>query len=180
MSINTNSSSYFNETDDIIVSHSGVINEKVISEKGGLIREIFKENIYLSRKIFSIYMELIQNIYYYSSEKVELNGKAYSVGSVKVIKNKSGYVIQSCNLAEKNFVDNIQKKFPVINALNKEKLRKLKIEQRKKPQEELSKGAGIGLIQIAIISENPLKIFFQSKNNTQSYYNIHVKVDGDH
>ena len=36
MSINTNSSSYFNETDDIIVSHSGVINEKVISEKGGL------------------------------------------------------------------------------------------------------------------------------------------------
>ena len=92
MSINTNSSSYFNETDDIIVSHSGVINEKVISEKGGLIREIFKENIYLSRKIFSIYMELIQNIYYYSSEKVELNGKAYSVGSVKVIKNKSGSV----------------------------------------------------------------------------------------
>ena len=47
MSINTNSSSYFNETDDIIVSHSGVINEKVISEKGGLIREIFKENIKL-------------------------------------------------------------------------------------------------------------------------------------
>ena len=178
MSINSNNS-FNKKSENVIVSHTGYINDKVIAEKGELIREIFNDNIHLSRKIFSIYMELIQNIYYYSSEKTVLNNKKYSVGSVRIIKENSYYIIQSCNLTENNFVHNIQSKFPLINSLNKERLRKLKIEQRRKPQEELSKGAGIGLIQIAIISENPLKIFFETKNNTQSYYNIHVKVDAE-
>ena len=164
------------KTKALLVHHNGVINENIITSKGNEIREIFRDDIFLSRKIFSIYMELIQNIFYYSCEKAEINGHVYGVGGIQISKEGNNYIIKSRNLAEKQFVDNICSKFPKINQLNKEQLRKLKIETRRKPQEPLSKGAGIGLIQLAIISGNPLNIFFEQKDNTHSFYNIHVKV----
>ena len=50
------------------------------------------------------------------------------------------------------------------------------IETRRKPQAPLSKGAGIGLIQLAILSGNPLKIFFEKIDEKFSYYNIHITI----
>ncbi len=162
--------------ESILISHKGLINERIITQKGEEIRALFKDDIYLSRKIFSVYMELIQNIFYYSCEKEEIGGKSFGVGSIQITKKADSYIIKSCNLAESKFVENINKKFPVINQLNKEQLRKLKIETRRKPQEPLSKGAGIGLIQLAIISGNPLNIFFEKKDTFHSFYNIHIKI----
>jgi len=164
----------------ILVYHNGIVNEQIITNKGNEIRALFKEDNYLSRKIFFIYMELIQNIFYYSCDKIQINGISYGIGGISVTKEQGCYTVKSRNLAEKQFVENIKGKFPVINNLNKVQLRKLKIETRKKPQEPLSKGAGIGLIQLAIISCNPLKIFFEKKDSNHFFYNIHVKITNNY
>jgi len=157
-----------------IISHSGYINEKIIIEKGDQLRTFFNSDIHKSRKIFSIYMELIQNIFYYSCEKTNVNGQSCSVGSIDVEYDNNKYIIKSRNKAENKFIENIKNKFPLINSLSKEQLRKLKIETRREPQAPLSKGAGIGLIQLAILSGNPLNIFFEKIDDSFSYYNIHI------
>jgi len=162
--------------ESIVISHEGLITEQVIIKKGEKIREYFKKDINLSRKVFSVYMELIQNIFYYSCEKREVNGNYYGIGKIEIVKNTRGFVIKSSNLAENKFVENIRSKIPIINNLNKEQLRKLKIETRRRPQEELSKGAGIGLIQLAILSGNPLNVFFEKKDKKYAYYHIQVSI----
>ena len=80
------------------------------------------------------------------------------------------------NISENKFVENINKIFPLIYSLYIEQLSKLKFETRRKPQAPLSKGAGIGLIQLAILSGNPLKIFFEKIDEKFSYYNIHITI----
>ena len=72
-----------------IISHNGYINEKVIIEKGDKLRAYFNSDVHISRKIFSIYMELIQNIFYYSCEKTEVNEQSYSVGSIEIVYDRN-------------------------------------------------------------------------------------------
>ncbi|MBT33019.1 MAG: hypothetical protein CMO01_25455 [Thalassobius sp.] len=61
--------------------------------------------------------------------------------------------------------------------MDKDDLRKLKKEQRNKPQGSRSKGAGIGLIQVALTSGNPLQMEVRQVDDQVSFFSLSVKIN---
>ncbi|WP_020526323.1 SiaB family protein kinase [Flexithrix dorotheae] len=160
-----------------VVFHSGVIDELVISHLGDQIRERFADAPKTNRKLFSIFMELTQNIFFYSAEKITDSDSEKRIGSVSITEEEEQYTIQCSNLVEQQYAGELEESCATIKGMDKEALRKYKREQRGKPQGERSKGAGIGLIQVAILSENNLQASIVPENEDFSRYSLDIKVE---
>lgn len=162
---------------EVLISYKGPITDVIMSEISKDIRYKFAANARASKKIFAIFMELAQNILYYSAEKMQLADKKDSVGIVLVTRANEFYRFSCGNLVENEYVEELIESCNFINSLDKEKLRDFKREQRSNPQRERSKGAGIGLIQVALTSENPLEVEFKEIDEKYSFFSITVRID---
>lgn len=94
-------------------------------------------------------LELAQNIGHYSSERGDENYAGSGAGYLFVEHKENKLTVTSLNYIDFTAIENLMKKLTEINNSNEETLKKLYKEKLKSDPEEKSKGAGIGLIQIA-------------------------------
>ncbi len=161
----------------VLISYKGPITDVIMSEISRDIRYKFSDNPKASKKLFSIFMELTQNILYYSSEKINFAGNTDSLGVILITQYEDYYRFACGNLVDNTYIDELAENCNYINSLDKEALREYKRVQRSAPQTERSKGAGIGLIHVAITSENPLDIEFRRIDKSHSFFSISVKIN---
>ncbi len=161
----------------ILISYKGPVTPVIMAEISRDIQDKLAENPRVSRKVFSVFMELAQNTLYYSVEKIKYAGRFDSVGMVQIVEMDDLYVFICGNTVKKTNVVQLVNSCKTINALNKEELRKLKRHQRKQPQAPYSKGAGIGLVQVAILAGNPLEIQVYEVDSEHSFFILSVNIN---
>ena len=165
--------SMFNQ--NVQISYKGPFDKSLLAVFGNYIQVIIGRNPQASKKIFNIFIELAQNIAYYSAEKNHFGSKD-GVGSLVISEYKEYYAFATGNIVKNEDVIPIIEKIELINSLDREQLRKYKREQRNLPQG--SRGnAHIGLIQVALTSANPLDLEVTLLDNDYSFFAITVKVD---
>lgn len=161
---------------EVQVSYKGPFDKYILSVIGNYINVIIGRNPKISKKIFSIFIELAQNIAYYSAERSSLNEDDSGIGSIVIAEYDDHYKFLTGNVVMNKDIVPIIEKCEIINSLDREELRKYKREQRNLPQG--SKGsAHIGLIQVALTSCNPLDFEVTPINDEFSFFAITVKVD---
>jgi hypothetical protein len=160
----------------VLISYKGPVTDVIMAEISRDIRSKFSDNQKASRKLFSIFMELAQNILYYSAEKVHFGDNQDSVGTILITEAEDHYTFSCGNLVENSYIQELVTDCEYINSLDRENLREYKREQRAKPQKERSKGAGIGLIHVALTSENPLSVDYIPVDDAFTFFSIAVKV----
>lgn len=161
----------------IIISYKGPITPAIIGE---ISQDILNKMInypQASRKIFSIFMELAQNMLYYSSEKIRYSGRVDSVGKLQILDLENQYVFSCGNTVRHEHMDQLIASCETINSLNKNELQKLKRHQRRQPASELSRGAGVGLMQVAILANNPLEIRTQIIDDKYAAFTLSVNIN---
>lgn len=162
--------------DDVLISYKGPVSDLILAEISRDIRDKFSESPKASKKLFAIFVELAQNILYYSSEKVQFGNKNDSIGTILITRSKK-YLTFSCgNLVENKYIEDLVEGCKKINSLNRDELREYKRETRSAPQKERSKGAGIGLIQVALTSGNPLGVEARHVDDKYSFFSLSVKI----
>ncbi len=161
----------------IVISYKGPVTPVIMAEISRDIQDKLAENPRVSRKVFAVFMELAQNTLYYSAEKIKYAGRLDSVGMVQIIEMDDQYVFICGNTIQKTNVVQLVNNCKTINELDKEELRKLKRYQRSQPQSIHSKGAGIGLVQIAILSGNPLEIQVYDVDSEHSFFILSVNIN---
>ncbi len=161
----------------ILISYKGPVTPVIMAEISRDIQDKLADNPRASRKVFSVFMELAQNILYYSSEKIQYAGRIDSVGMLQIIEQEDYYVFSCGNTIKREHVAQLVDSCNTINSLDKEELRKLKRYQRRQPSPELSRGAGIGLVQVAILSGNPLEIQAQDLDDDHSIFTLSVNIN---
>jgi len=126
--------------------------------------------------LFKIFVEMSQNISQNSTLKKEIGGRDTGCGKITIIEFESYFKMISCNPATENDVQTIKERSIQMNALNKEELRGLK---RLRIREKTNKAGNgnIGLIKIAIISENKIGVETEIGNNNKNYVTISVKIN---
>lgn len=169
---------YYTLTNDrnVLISYKGPVTDVIMSEISRDIRNKFAESPRISRKLFSVFIELAQNILYYSAEKVIFGGRRDSVGTIMVTTHDDFFYFECGNLVEQQYAGELLESCDKINSLSREELRKYKRETRNNPAGSRSKGAGIGLIQTALTSGNPLEVDFKKVNEQFSFFTLSVKV----
>lgn len=167
----------FVNSEDVIIFYKGPVTPTILSEISTDIRGKFKADPKAGRKIFKIYMELAQNILYYSAEKIRFSEREDSVGLLLITEAEEGYVFSCGNIVDREYVPELSEGCKLINSLDKEGLRELEGKKLSGPQGKLSKGAGIGLIKVALTSGNPLKLDIKEIDSKHSFYSLSVIIN---
>ena len=160
------------------ISYKGPIDVNILQAIGMYIDGIFTKSPKASKKVFKIFIELAQNISYYSAEKsIMRNNKEIGAGMVVISESEKNYNFLTGNLVKNEDIVSIIEKSEMINSLNREELRELKRKQRNMPHHSKRGGGNIGLIQVALTSSYPLDIEVLPVDDDISFFSIAVKID---
>jgi hypothetical protein len=134
----------------VFLTYGGFLTQSLIS---GMTEALEKEaqgsniSLKVSGNIFTIFIELAQNMMNYS-KKVE-NGGFDPKGLILVGKTSDGdYYILSQNIVDKNDKAKMEPKLEITQKSSKDELKKLYREARKSGKDTHSKGGGIGFYEI--------------------------------
>jgi hypothetical protein len=161
----------------VIVSYKGPFDKDAMAMIGNYIRGLISMNPQASKKVFKVFIELAQNIAQYSAEK-NIIGEylGAGVGSLVIVDYSDYFQIVTGNVIKNDHLGPVIDKCELISTLDKEGLRKLK-RQHLIQNDTARTGADIGLIQLAITSENPLDIEVKRIDEKSSFFTIRVKIN---
>jgi hypothetical protein len=167
------------EENNVIIYYKGPFMETILAKISEDIKARFDKDPLTSKKIFSIFIELAQNIAHHSAERNvfgENQLKKSGNGTFQLSESEDHFTLVSGNLIRNEDVPEIIDKCNTVNELDIEGLRKLKRDLRNLPRREGHKGANIGLVDIAIKAQNPLSVEVTPINEEFSYFIISVEV----
>lgn len=167
--------------DGIIFSFVGPISQDVVEGIGSVLREKMETediNSNTSLKVFAIFVEQMQNVINYSVDRVPENNfdSHISFGMIIVGQNEGKYFIIGGNRVSNVQKERIEKKLSILSNMDKQELRAYYREQRKIDPDEYSKGAGLGFIEMAKKSTEPLEYNFEPIDEENSYFTIKTIV----
>lgn len=162
-----------------ILSYHGPLNIDFISFSANYIRDIIQADPKVVKKIFKVYIELVQNVSYYSAH-VRENAKSpdsrRGIGWYYIDELADHYLISTGNLIAKSHGPILEKNCEEINSLNETELRDLKRKTRSQASVK-DIGAHIGLIHTGLISGSPLDVKITPVDDDHSFFRIKVIID---
>lgn len=162
--------------EDVLISYKGPFASNILALIGEYIKTIIKKNPKVGKKVFAIFMELAQNIAFYSAQRSKIGTKDNGMGTLVITELPDHYAFSTGNEVFNKDIIPVIDKCEIINSLDRESLRKYKREQRLLPSDEHG-NAHIGLIQVALTAANPLDIEVIPINTSKSFFSIRVKID---
>ncbi|MDC1068472.1 SiaB family protein kinase [Candidatus Kapabacteria bacterium] len=170
-----------NKRNNIILTFKGAVSQEILVEIGSIIRNQF--NIHKSiKKIFAVFVELAQNIMHYSAE-TEFSikeAKDVGVGIILFSENDKEFYITSGNMVPTSLGKKVVDKIENVNKMSEIELKEYYKEQRRMPQADGSKGAGLGFIDIARKSDSKIEYQLNDTNNDgEAFLVITVKFCKD-
>ena len=159
-----------------LLTYQGPITVNLVSFLGNYIKSFIDYDTKVLVKLFKIYIELTQNVSYYSAETKEVkNGVNCGVGWFTLQEYDDSYRITTGNRILKTDAQKLIQYCNEINVLKEDELRDLKRKTRAQAMVR-DVGAHIGLIQTSLTSGNKLDFSIEPINRTQSFFIISTKV----
>ncbi|MCF6183524.1 MAG: SiaB family protein kinase [Bacteroidales bacterium] len=162
---------------NVLMSFTGPFDTEVLSIFGKNIENSISKNLKLNKTIFKVFIELAQNVSYYSLEKeMTKKGEHAGVGTFIIQDFKDYYYFILGNPIDEKHEAILRDKCSKINSFDREGLRAYKRELRKLPPGERGTG-NIGLVQATLVSRNPLDYSFIELNDKEAFYIVAVKIN---
>jgi hypothetical protein len=168
----------------IIFAYSGYLTEAVLSGVG----EVIKHKLALDdadtktlRGVFAVFVEQMENMIRYSAEK-EPNSATESpllelrYGILTIGREGDDYVVHAGNLVARSDVERLRERLSQIRSMNKEQLRAQYKERLRAAPEEGSKGAGLGLMEIARRASKPIEFDFTDVDDKHAFFTLKASV----
>jgi hypothetical protein len=170
------------EKKGIMFYYSGAFSQSIIATISDILKNRFHGHdfhSFNSRKVFSSFIEMVQNAMHYSPEAPEAGGE--KIGAIAVGKNESGAFLICANLIDKNYVEIIYKKIEAVNNMTIEEVKAAyKIQLRNEnhnEEDDISKGAGLGLLTMARDSKSKIEYRFENVVGYEDRYaELHLKT----
>ena len=136
------------------------------------------------RSVFAIFVEQMQNIIRYSAEQLpatanmdpEHKSGDLRYGILTIGQEGSDYVVHSGNLIRETDVAPIRERLTAIQAMTPDQLKAAYKDQLKGTPGENSKGAGIGLIEIARRASRPIEFDFSRIDNENFFFALKASI----
>lgn len=149
----------------VIFYYNGYLSQPIVAAIGEALRgklEVEDSSGKLSRKVFSTFVEMMQNIIHYADGAEEIDGSLTPFGNVAVGRGGERYYIVSGNTVANSHVERLKSKLDAIRAMTSDEIkaeykRKLRSEER----DDNSKGAGLGFLTVAREASEPIEYFFE-------------------
>lgn len=127
------------------------------------------------QKVFSVLVEQMQNIVHYC----EADRPDMPQGQIVVYHENGSIHVSSGNAMNRETADRLRKIIDSLNTLNKQELKMLYKEQRRGAVPVASKGAGLGLIEMARKSGQPMSYSFCKTTESEVFFSVDVRIDAE-
>ena len=129
------------------------------------------------RKVFHVMVECLQNISKHA-EEIDVGGKHKEKRGVFLIhKDENQYGVTTGNVISKDNIQPLKDQLDLINSLDREGIKKLHKEQMRGGELSQKQGAGLGFIDIAKKTGNPLEYHFLEMDDTKSFFILTSKIE---
>jgi hypothetical protein len=163
--------------DNNILCYHGTINIDLISFISNFMKQQINSNSVILGKIYKVFIELTQNVSYYSAEQYDGNRTFGSgIGWFRIDENSESFVISTGNKIYKEHVPILLKNSNEINTLPEDELRELKRKTRSLAGIR-DIGAHIGLIQTGLITGNQIQVDIEQIDDIYSFFKISAIVN---
>lgn len=173
------------KSNNVNIIYSGPIWADGVEGIGGTLRkrlELDALPLSASQSVFSVFVEQMNNMLMYSTEKqrfhaAEEDAFGVSTGVFILGAQDKKYFLQSGNLMRTESVERMRQRIDYLNTLDKPQLRKYYKEQIKiENKNPDSKGAGLGLIEIARRASSKIKYEFTPMEDGQTFFAMYVEI----
>ena len=169
--------------DEFVLSYSGYVSEDILQAVGDTLRERLNDHVSDSHKIrnvFSVFVELMQNIIRYGDDgpqpTISNSEHKPSFGIVLVAENQGALSVMTGNFVTDDEADDLSEKLTTLSKCDSDELRNLYREKLRQPVDEGSKGASLGLIEIARRASVPLTFDVQDSHGNLKFFMIKATV----
>tara|TARA_R110000796_G_scaffold777_11_gene2981 strand:+ start:1642 stop:2184 length:543 start_codon:yes stop_codon:yes gene_type:complete len=163
----------------IMLCFNGPISRSLIEEIGNALRNYLSADHAhpsAAMDVFAVYIEMTQNISHYARERQWSEREAGA--TVVVSRNQDGrYVVSAGNLIEMTDGERLQQAVAGLAELDKVELKAAYKEQLRRPRDEVRpSGAGLGLIDIARKSSEPLQASLQPLASGRGFFSLRAVI----
>ncbi|MFO7933831.1 MAG: SiaB family protein kinase [Bacteroidales bacterium] len=171
---------------ETIIDYQGSISFKTIERLLDKLRSAreFREMKKPARKrLYSAFVESIDNIYKYAAgngagkRSNVRKGVPGKLPSVSVKKQGGQYVITTGNLIRNDDVEDLRFQLDRIRQLDRETLKTLYEDIINRESVEDARGAGLGLVTMALKTEQKIKYNFTPVDNDHSFFEIQITIN---
>ena len=171
------------DKEGVVFCYFGFITEDVLASIGSAIRDqlaIESVDRKVSRALFAIFVEQVQNVIRYSVEEesdttvdpaLELHYGVLAVGQ-----SEQGFFVTCANMINQKDVDRLRQNLTEIQNMNKDELKAAYKTKLRGDPPEGSKGAGVGLIDIARRASNGFDFEFKPVDDDRTYFALRAYV----
>lgn len=160
----------------IMLCFNGPLTRSLIEEIGNALRNYLeREHATASSAmdVFGAYIEMTQNIRHYAVAKGWDEGEVSA--TVVIARDAEGrYVVSAGNSIEAKDGTLLAARIEALATMDKASLKVMYKEQLRKPRDEGSSGAGLGLIDLARRASEPLSCTLQMLENGRAFFSIRV------
>ncbi|MBT4838412.1 MAG: hypothetical protein HON94_13810 [Methylococcales bacterium] len=137
-----------------------------------------EKNTSVKTKVFSIFVELVQNMIRYSDDqKLKEISKYENHENYIIVRNQNSVYSVICgNVVDKKKHAYLEEKLNILLQMDQQELKVYYKEQRRKAPPEDSLGAGIGLIEMARKSSEPIEYEMTSIDDQYSFFSMSVTI----
>ena len=170
------------DEEGIIFSFSGYMSEGILFSLGEVLRQkmvLAEADIITVKKVFSVFIEQAQNIIRYSAEKVSGHtgeNTGLSSGIVTIGNIRGRFFIACANTVRVTDVPKLQQRLESLQAMSKDELKAHYKEQLRESPDDASRGATIGLIEIARRASEPIQFDFDPIDEQNSFFCLKVLI----
>lgn len=167
----------------IIFSFSGYLSEEILYSLGNALRQkmtLEDANVTTVKKVFSVFVEQAQNIIRYSAEKLSSdNGRSsieLSSGMVTIGTENDRFFIVCANVVLAADEPKLRERLERLRSMDRDAIKAYYKEQLREAPEEQSKGATIGLIEIARRASEPIEFDFDPIDEQKFFFCMKVSI----
>jgi len=168
----------------VIINHEGSFKFDTIEKLLSVTKDNLADqdiSIKAKKRVLNIMVECLENIYKHAEKVINnnhFNHEEYNKFYKFVLEkeNDNFYITAANPILNKN-VDIVKNKIEEANSLNKENLKELYASKINISMISERGGAGLGIIDIALKSENKINYSFKKIDDLFSYYELKIKVN---
>ncbi len=175
----------FLKEQNINIIYSGPVWSDGIETVGEMLKkrmEIDNLPMSASMSVFSVFVEQMNNVQHYSTEQekegvADYEGKIFYGGLFILGTAGQSYYLQTGNVMKNDHIELIRQRVDHLNSLDKAQLREFYKKRLREDDDNLeSKGAGLGLIEIARRASSKIEYQFEPYDKEHSFFTMYVTI----
>lgn len=161
----------------VIMSFSGCVSESVLMSLGDTLRRQMRSeeaDTRTEKRVFSVFVELVQNIIRYSADSLEStpDGVELASGVVSVGHQENKFFVVCGNTVRRDDVESLRARLARLREMDREEIRVYYKQKLREPAEETSKGGSLGLVEIARRASEPIEFDFLDIDGDTAFFSL--------